>query len=60
MFFSVVITWRVSISMKQKIILFSIFSLMSFTIAVTIVRESIFGDVYKTIDERKRMNINVT
>lgn len=60
MCFPIVIVWKVRINLKKKIILFSIFSLVSFTIAATIVRGSIFGGVYKTLVERKRMNMNVT
>ncbi|KAF2142290.1 uncharacterized protein K452DRAFT_358129 [Aplosporella prunicola CBS 121167] len=58
--FPIVIFWKVRISLKKKIILSGIFSLVSFTIAVTIVRGSIFGGVYKTINENKRMDMNVT
>lgn len=60
MCFPIVIVWKVRINIKKKIILVGIFSLVFFTIAATIVRGSIFGGVYKTLDERKRMNMNVT
>jgi hypothetical protein len=50
----------VQIDRKKKIMLFGIFSLVSFTIAVTIVRGSIFGGLYKTIDEETRRDMDVT
>ncbi|KAF1849696.1 uncharacterized protein K460DRAFT_390372 [Cucurbitaria berberidis CBS 394.84] len=58
--FPVVILWKTSINRKKKLMLSGIFSLVVFTMAITIVRGSIFGGVYKTIDQNKRMDMNVT
>ncbi|KAF2119898.1 hypothetical protein BDV96DRAFT_566279 [Lophiotrema nucula] len=58
--FPVVILWQVSIALKKKLMLSGIFGLVVFTMAITIVRGSIFGGVYKTIDQNKRMDMNVT
>jgi len=49
--FPIVILWRTRIGLRQKLVLSSIFSLVGFTIAVTIVRGSIFGGTYKSIHE---------
>lgn len=58
--FPIFIVWKVRIDLKKKIILFGIFSLVSLTIAVTIVRGSILGKAYKTHDAHKGREINVT
>lgn len=60
--FPIAILWRtrVGISLRKKLILSTIFSLVVFTIAVTIVRGSIFGGVYKSIDENNMKSMNVT
>ncbi|KAM7193329.1 hypothetical protein V8F33_007872 [Rhypophila sp. PSN 637] len=47
--FPIMVLWRTKIGLRQKVVLSSIFSLVGFTIAVTIVRGSIFGGTYKSI-----------
>ncbi|KAK7752337.1 hypothetical protein SLS62_005673 [Diatrype stigma] len=42
------ITWKTKINLRQKLILTSVFLLIVFNIAFTIVRGSIFGDLYGT------------
>ncbi|KAI0423846.1 hypothetical protein F5Y09DRAFT_326231 [Xylaria sp. FL1042] len=49
--FPVMITWRTKMTLRQKIVLSSVFLLVGFTIGVTIVRGSIFGGVYKDLDK---------
>lgn len=58
--FPIVIVWRVNINPKKKIVLFCIFSLVSFTIAATIVRGSIFAGVYKTLHQNRRVQLSVS
>ncbi|KAK3335205.1 hypothetical protein B0T19DRAFT_436090 [Cercophora scortea] len=58
--FPVSILWRIRISIRKKIMLSGIFGLVAFTIAVTIVRGSIFGGTFKTIDENNFRAMNVT
>ncbi|KAI1484555.1 hypothetical protein F5X96DRAFT_683510 [Biscogniauxia mediterranea] len=58
--FPVVILWRVRINLRRKLILSGIFSLVAFTVAVTIVRGSIFGGVYKEFDPNNVTSMNVT
>ncbi|KAI1639200.1 hypothetical protein F4809DRAFT_596992 [Biscogniauxia mediterranea] len=58
--FPVVILWRVRINLRRKLILSGIFSLVAFTIAVTIVRGSIFGGVYKAFDPNDVKAMNIT
>jgi hypothetical protein len=52
--FPISILCQTRISLRQKVILSSIFCLVGFTIAVTIVRGSIFGGVYKELDKMDR------
>ncbi|KAI1413212.1 hypothetical protein F5Y13DRAFT_189575 [Hypoxylon sp. FL1857] len=47
--FPIAITWRTKMSLRQKLMLSSIFLLVSFTIGVTVVRGSIFSGVYKDL-----------
>ncbi|KAK3900003.1 hypothetical protein C8A05DRAFT_46059 [Staphylotrichum tortipilum] len=49
--FPISILLKTRISLRQKIILSSIFCLVGFTIGVTVVRGSIFGGVYKELPE---------
>ncbi|ROW07506.1 hypothetical protein VPNG_07141 [Cytospora leucostoma] len=58
--FPISILWRVKISLRKKLILCGIFSLVGFTIAVTIVRGSIFGGVYKTLNGDGGNELNVS
>lgn len=58
--FPVSILWRIPVSTRKKITLAALFSLVAFTIAVTIVRGSIFGGVYKPIDYSDKKEMNVT
>ncbi|KAK7995128.1 hypothetical protein PG990_013901 [Apiospora arundinis] len=59
MCFPIFIAWRTKISMRQKLILTAVFLLVGFTIAVTIVRGSIFGGVYKSLEEADGQVINM-
>ncbi|KAK8859676.1 glycoside hydrolase family 31 [Apiospora arundinis] len=59
MCFPIFIAWRTKISMRQKVILTAVFLLVGFTIAVTIVRGSIFGGVYKSLEEADGQVINM-
>ncbi|KAK4150237.1 hypothetical protein C8A00DRAFT_18196 [Chaetomidium leptoderma] len=58
--FPISILFKTRISLRQKIILSSIFCLVGFTIAVTIVRGSIFGGVYKELDQVDRKVFDTT
>ncbi|KUI69817.1 Lipase [Cytospora mali] len=58
--FPISILWRVKISLRKKLILGGIFGLVGFTIAVTIVRGSIFGGVYKSINADGGSELNVS
>ncbi|KAK3693423.1 hypothetical protein B0T22DRAFT_40136 [Podospora appendiculata] len=58
--FPVSILWRIRISIRKKVMLSGIFGLVAFTMAVTIVRGSIFGGTFKTIDENNFRAMNVT
>ncbi|KAI1645027.1 uncharacterized protein F4817DRAFT_344611 [Daldinia loculata] len=58
--FPISILWGVRIGLRKKIILSAIFSLVAFTIAVTIVRGSIFGGVYKSVQKDNLQSMNVT
>lgn len=56
--FPISILWNAGISLCQKLVLSSIFSLVAFTIAVTIVRGSIFFGVYKSGDDASRKGLD--
>lgn len=58
--FPISILWSVNISIRKKLILGGIFGLVGFTIAVTIVRGSIFGGVYKSINADGGSELNVS
>ncbi|KAI8960634.1 hypothetical protein F5Y11DRAFT_260544 [Daldinia sp. FL1419] len=58
--FPISILWGVRITLRKKILLSGIFSLVAFTIAVTIVRGSIFGGVYKSVEKDNLRTMNVT
>ncbi|ROW03357.1 hypothetical protein VSDG_01244 [Cytospora chrysosperma] len=58
--FPISILWRVKISLRKKLILGGIFGLVGFTIGVTIVRGSIFGGVYKSINADGGRELNVS
>ncbi|CAJ2511541.1 Uu.00g071660.m01.CDS01 [Anthostomella pinea] len=49
--FPVFIIWRTKISLRQKLVLTGIFLLVGFTIGVTIIRGSIFGGVYRAVED---------
>ncbi|KEY71791.1 hypothetical protein S7711_06543 [Stachybotrys chartarum IBT 7711] len=53
--FPVAILWRSRIDMRKKIALTFIFCLVSLTMAITIIRGSIFHDVYDPSSDRGRM-----
>ncbi|KAH8600690.1 hypothetical protein B0O99DRAFT_503041, partial [Bisporella sp. PMI_857] len=57
--FPISILWKIRISIRKKITLSAVFSLVIFTMAVTIVRGSIFGGVYKSIDKDNMREMNV-
>jgi uncharacterized membrane protein len=56
--FPVVILWKVRISLRRKLILSATFGLVALTIAVTIVRGSVFGGAYKTFNTKAK-NLNL-
>lgn len=58
--FPLYILWKISITLKKKLILSTIFGFVAFTMAITIIRGSIFGGIYKTIEDDKRRDLNVS
>jgi hypothetical protein len=56
--FPVTILWRTRLSLRQKVVLSLIFSLVGFTIAVTIIRGSIFGGAYRSIDATEQQDMS--
>lgn len=58
--FPIFILWKVKITLRKKLLLSTVFGLVGFTIAVTIVRGSIFGGVYKSIDSTGTNEINIS
>lgn len=58
--FPISILWRVKLSIRKKILLSAVFGLVGFTIAVTIVRGSIFGGVYKSLNEGQSQEENIS
>lgn len=58
--FPIVILWNVRTSLRKKLMLSGIFALVGFTIAVTIVRGSVFGGIYKNLDDSTLQVMNVT
>lgn len=58
--FPIAILWKVKVTFRKKIVLAAIFGLVGFTIAVTIVRGSIFGGVYKSINATGGNEVNIT
>ncbi|KAI0188148.1 hypothetical protein EV127DRAFT_513172 [Xylaria flabelliformis] len=58
--FPIVILWKVRINLRRKLILVGIFSLVAFTIAITVVRGSIFGGVYKSFNPDHPETMNIT
>jgi hypothetical protein len=58
MAFPILIVWNTGLNLRQKLVLSSVFLLVGFTIAVTIVRGSIFGGVYKAVTETDRQVID--
>lgn len=56
--FPILILWNTKIALRQKLVLSSIFSLVVFTVTVTIIRGSIFGDVYKSAEEANHKGLD--
>ncbi|KAI1758902.1 hypothetical protein GGR53DRAFT_524296 [Hypoxylon sp. FL1150] len=54
------ILWGCKLNIRKKFALTGIFGLVALTIAVTIIRGSIFGGVYRSISEHEIKQINVT
>lgn len=54
------ILWTVKVSLRKKILLGAMFGLVGFTIAVTIVRGSIYGGTFKPVDETGSKQLNTT
>ncbi|KAI1759676.1 hypothetical protein GGR53DRAFT_130017 [Hypoxylon sp. FL1150] len=52
--FPVLIVWGTKINLRQKLVLTAVFLLVGFTIAVTIIRGSVFGGVYKDVESVDR------
>ncbi|KAI1332959.1 hypothetical protein F5Y16DRAFT_354444 [Xylariaceae sp. FL0255] len=59
-FFPVVIVWRTKLNLRQKVVLTCIFLCVAFTIAVTVVRGSIFGGLYKSVGSVNEKVINTS
>ncbi|KAI0886560.1 uncharacterized protein GGS22DRAFT_158159 [Annulohypoxylon maeteangense] len=57
--FPVYVLWNVRIDVRKKIILTALFSLVVFTVLVTIVRGSVFGGAYIPIDQPEIHPVNV-
>jgi hypothetical protein len=57
--FPIVILWNVRVSLRKKLILSCTFGLVALTIAVTIVRGSISGGIYKMFDQNNIQNLNI-
>ncbi|KAI0400158.1 hypothetical protein F4802DRAFT_586427 [Xylaria palmicola] len=58
--FPIWILWGCKLSLQKKLALSGIFSLVAFTIAVSIIRGSIFGGVYHSISKHETKQLNVT
>ncbi|KAF2443117.1 hypothetical protein P171DRAFT_345637, partial [Karstenula rhodostoma CBS 690.94] len=58
MAFPILIVWKTGLNWRQKIVLSSVFLLVSFTISVTVVRGSVFGGVYKSVTQTNRQVID--
>ncbi|KUJ19324.1 uncharacterized protein LY89DRAFT_581825 [Mollisia scopiformis] len=58
--FPISILWRIRVSTRKKIALAALFSLVIFTIAVTLVRGSLFGGVYKPLNYSDKKEMNIT
>ena len=56
--FPILIVWNTRLNWRQKLVLSGVFLLVGFTIAVTIVRGSIFGGVYKAVKQSDRQVID--
>ncbi|KAL1845875.1 hypothetical protein Daus18300_014421 [Diaporthe australafricana] len=54
------ILWGCKVGLRKKLALSGIFGLVAFTIAVTIIRGSIFGGVYQSISEHNMKQLNIT
>ncbi|KAI1740238.1 hypothetical protein F4680DRAFT_124993 [Xylaria scruposa] len=54
------ILWGSKLNMQKKLTLSGIFGLVAFTIAVSIIRGSIFGGVYQSISENHLKQLNIT
>lgn len=58
MCFPIIILWNVRITLRKKLILSCTFGLVALTIAVTIVRGSVFGGTYKKFNANEMANLN--
>jgi hypothetical protein len=58
MCFPIIILWNVRISLRKKLILSCTFGLVALTIAVTIVRGSVFGGTYRKFNANEMTNLN--
>lgn len=54
------ILWGCKLDLQKKLALSGIFGLVAFTIAVSIIRGSIFGGVYQSISEHEIKQLNIT
>ncbi|KAJ3579778.1 hypothetical protein NPX13_g787 [Xylaria arbuscula] len=52
--FPIIVTWRTKMNWRQKAVISAAFLLVGFTIGVTIVRVSIFKEVYDEVDKSNR------
>ncbi|KAI2465944.1 hypothetical protein F4781DRAFT_445542 [Annulohypoxylon bovei var. microspora] len=57
--FPIYVLWGVRIDFRKKAILAALFSLVAFTIVITVVRGSVFSGVYISIDQQDVQPINV-
>lgn len=57
--FPIFILWNVKISLHKKLVLTAVFGLVGLTIAVTIVRASIFSPQYKAINGGSTEEVNI-
>ncbi|KAI0435978.1 hypothetical protein F4803DRAFT_557459 [Xylaria telfairii] len=58
--FPAMIIWRTKMNWRQKATISAVFLLVGFTIAVTIVRVSLFGEVYNELQKNDRKVVDTT
>lgn len=58
--FPVYILWNVKLNLRKKLVLAAVFGLVGVTIAVTIVRASIFSPQYEAINGGSTQEVNIS